>query len=1128
MYTPVSCTPKNILFSIFFIALLFNTSIASAEYVSTGNGGVSESISPSLQNMSMSNMLEPAMSIQSVTPASDLNLFTVTTIKGDYSARGVGLRGKNSGTINLSDIPPDAIVKHAYLYWSYLDNGRTDSQRTVSLNGSFVDGVEIGDGNDTCWGYEHSRAFRADVTGLVAGNGTYTVSSITNAYPLLAQGASLVVIYEAPTSPERMILIHDGNAVIDFYNTSLSTTIGGFTAGDTGSGVSAKTTFVVGDGQEFSDTITFSGSNGVYVGDTQLVGSDGDFWDTISVDVSNLMRDGDTSALATVSRGTDCLNWVAQVFSVTSDGNVLEPALSLVNPILTEDDGVQDAKGVADKTNFTFSVTAQGNPDSVLLVVDGSPYTMIKNDTEWSITKTFPKGTHSWLFRAVKGTTIAETEPQQITTGYSNVAFFHGIQASRLYVGNNKIWLPNYGSGFRLGGNADVELAAFNEHGESISNVHTRDEDIINKAGGFTHVYHGFIEFMDDLERVGIINNWKPIAYDWRLNYFDILNSGVIDGNKISYLDELADGDVPYIIAELQKLQKTSDSGKVTIVTHSNGGLLAKTLLSEIEKDTNLYHDLYAKVDKLVMVAAPQLGTPKSYESMLHGGGNSVSAFRVDDHVWRNTSRNMPVAYDLLPSKRYFESIKDSDLTSMFVFGSSLDRLAATINHRDNLGYTGKYLDSVYDYRNGKTGTTTITTHEDFVAFLLGKEGRPEPDGKDIIHPVILQSNLIAKAISTHERIDSWMPGDFDGDSEPDIEVIQIAGWGRPDTVYGIQYQTKDKQLAACIDSIHTCKDLPGVHAEPLFTSYGDETVVLQSAVPMPVETWYVDLQTLETASDKRKHANIMGAGPVQGLLFSTITNKVRTGGRGGHASTTVPSGAHIVQLSMLSPADMHVYDTYGNHTGLAIDEEGREYFEEGIQGSAVKRFGESVYMFFPANKTYRVELDGTGTGTFTFKIKETIDGTLVDEVVFQDVPVREESVGTILIGTIEQTGSLVYDYNGDGIDDLILIKGTQVSAEEYLDILDNTLLDMNIYEPAKTILRQHVLLTQKLLEQRNRFGDNPRFQTVYKNLTNNIDESLDRLDDMAIMYLQKGWVHDDDYITIMRFIDLVRKSIVS
>lgn len=303
-------------FTLTTLLLIFSSVHVFAESTSTGGGGVIETNDASIETPPISE--SPLLTTQSAVPPSDLNPFATISLNGDYIATGVGLRGHTSGAITLSGLPAGASLQKAYLYWSFLDDSLLPSEQNITFNGTPIVGTEIGSGEDTCWGRTYSRAFRADVTSLVTGNGTYVLSNVANVSPLLAQGASLVVVYEDKNATPHTIVIRDGDGVINNGNTHLLTILDGFTARDPGSGVSAKTTFIVGDGQPYTDDLSLSGTHGTFSASNAFDGSDGELWDTDTYNVSSYVAAGESSVVADMSRGTDCLNWVAQVFSVTT------------------------------------------------------------------------------------------------------------------------------------------------------------------------------------------------------------------------------------------------------------------------------------------------------------------------------------------------------------------------------------------------------------------------------------------------------------------------------------------------------------------------------------------------------------------------------------------------------------------------------------------------------------------------------------------------------------------------------------------------------------------------------------------------------------------------------------------
>ena len=140
--------------------------------------------------------------------ATPLSFFDI--VKGtDYVSAGAGgLRGTGTTDIEMSGLTasPDKV----YLYW----HGPTDDDadgplKTVTFNGTSVTGESIGTSDDNFWSRENSQAYRADVTSLVSGSGTYTVSGIE---PTDGNGTSLVAFFDdGDDSNNRDIIVFDGN-----------------------------------------------------------------------------------------------------------------------------------------------------------------------------------------------------------------------------------------------------------------------------------------------------------------------------------------------------------------------------------------------------------------------------------------------------------------------------------------------------------------------------------------------------------------------------------------------------------------------------------------------------------------------------------------------------------------------------------------------------------------------------------------------------------------------------------------------------------------------------------------------------------------------------------------------------
>lgn len=243
------------------------------------------------------------------------------TLQGNTTSAGVGLRGTGTGNIVVDGIPAGATVYRAYLYWATLGNVNTYTSPT--LDGQAVNGDLIGTSGDTCWGVQHNFTYRADVTDLVDGNGTYTIAGLPNALYLGndSQGASLVVVYEDASDPLRTIRLNDGAVTLDFSTLDYTDTLDGFIPDSPVT--DAQVTYLIGDGQAKWDAgnVTF---NGVEIAEGIFSGSDGDYWGTHTFDVTDMVSGSPVETTINDNDpgnpdSPDCLLWTATIFSVTTN-----------------------------------------------------------------------------------------------------------------------------------------------------------------------------------------------------------------------------------------------------------------------------------------------------------------------------------------------------------------------------------------------------------------------------------------------------------------------------------------------------------------------------------------------------------------------------------------------------------------------------------------------------------------------------------------------------------------------------------------------------------------------------------------------------------------------------------------
>src|SRR3989338_1058027 len=214
-------------------------------------------------------------------------------------------------------------------------------------------------------------------------------------------------------------------------------------------------------------------------------------------------------------------------------------------------------------------------------------------------------------------------------------------------------------------------------------------------------------------------------------------------------LTKLADDTVQRVFlgVVLEELAATSATGKVTIVAHSNGGLVAKALMMKLEGEGKA--DL---VDQLIMIGTPQWGTPISVGAMLHGDNQNFGAGLIAyAPEVRAAAATMPDLYALLPSKRYFE------------------RVAEPVATFKNQGMSAPF------YQAFPNGIASFMDLSEFVTNALGLNVLVK-DRSPLNIPLAPSPSLLADAEATHDILDNWTP-------PSGLKVSAIAGWGQL-TVY--------------------------------------------------------------------------------------------------------------------------------------------------------------------------------------------------------------------------------------------------------------------------------------------------------------------------------------------------------
>lgn len=598
----------------------------------------------------------------------------------------------------------------------------------------------------------------------------------------------------------------------------------------------------------------------------------------------------------------------------------------------------------------------------------------------------------------------------------SNVLFLPGIKGSVLKMGSDTLWPATFF------GN-DLPALALTEDGESVNNVYV--DGILQEFAG-RDIYLPFSVFLDGLVGENLIDEWLPRSYDWRFSPEKILADGV------KTKDETID-----IIEEIGELASRSQTGQVTIVAHSMGGLMGKMIIKELEERGKGH-----LIDSFVMVGTPQLGTPQAIGTILHGYDESIlGGFIVSSAQARTISQNMESAFNLLPSRKYFEKVIDPVIT----FDS---RASFTQEWRDFWGEDG-----INDY-NGLASFLTATGVT-----------REKPGELDLKKPEVLRADLVSSADEFHNTYDNYVIPNH-------IRLVQLAGWGLS-TPKAIKYKNRHFQPSY----------------ETKFTSEGDSTVVYPSTISSTEgEIYYFNLfDHNRDLNSKNEHRDMLSAQPVQELIQEIVSeNQIETI---NFITNTKPDVENIddqLIVSAHSPVILGVYDELNNFTGINPSQDlskGVLIITEDIPGSIFLYTSESQYIFLPKEGTYNFIYKGMGTGSTTIEIQDFIADEATLLAAYSDMSTVEFTSAVFTINTEKPENTIIkIDTNNDGKIDEIFISD-DASLEKLFELLRENITGLNIDDQLETNILKKVDDLEKKIEKK--FKKDKSLETVKKRIEN-------------------------------------------
>jgi pimeloyl-ACP methyl ester carboxylesterase len=600
--------------------------------------------------------------------------------------------------------------------------------------------------------------------------------------------------------------------------------------------------------------------------------------------------------------------------------------------------------------------------------------------------------------------TIAPTECAENCN--SNILFLPGIAGSRLYEVSENVWErcasdvgDSYFKRWFPETDCDNTKLEMDPSGISYHDLVTKDvADEVAIPGVGLNIYKTFLGELGQWKNdEHIIADYSAVPYDWRLSLDDLLIKG--KKNADGYIDYSAYPDAgkePYIMSELMRLASSSRTHKVTIVAHSNGGLVAKELMRRLQSEGK-----ENMVDKIILVAVPEVGTPDAVATLLHGSKMGPLGIVSDTAQTREVSKNMPSAYNLLPSPEYFTT----DISQRVPI-ASFDNSALYTNQRN-----------AYE--------KTVENYDEITGYVLGLEDRPDPTYNETNLPAKGNNTLFTKALVAHGNLDAWRPAST-------TEVIEVAGWGI-ETLAGIEYGSETycaKSHREWFGFVKVCDEY-GIKPKlkNILTVNGDETVVSDSAHYLSdkgtenVEKWWVDVSAYNDAISNisRTHKNILEINSLRQFIKNNILG---ISASLNYISQTKPtSKPDIIMYTLRSPLTLNLYDDFGNHTGYST---ATGELEENIRGARYYEIGETKFIVADPSIAQHIMLKGYAEGSFSLEIQTQSGDTITAGMTFSAIPSDANTTVTLDIPENIQLEStelpMQIDFNSDGVTDTEII----------------------------------------------------------------------------------------------------------
>jgi cytoskeletal protein CcmA (bactofilin family) len=463
-----------------------------------------------------------------------------------------------------------------------------------------------------------------------------------------------------------------------------------------------------------------------------------------------------------------------------------------------------------------------------------TPSTITMVNGYWSGTSSIAEFGNAVYLTATSGGGSGSSD--SLTVAKKPVIIVPGIISSYLnknVPGLPEVW-PNITMMLIPGSDSYLDDLKMDQYGEPLLSSLMRPTDIFRSVYG-KDVFQGLITELTTYGGYTENTNLFVFPYDWRRDITWIASSS------------------PYALSEslrakIQEVKDNTGAQQVDIIAHSMGGLVVKDYI--MHSSTNF-------IDKFIDIATPHLGSPKAAKVLLYGDNFSFETLfgllGLNEDKMKEISQNFPSAYELLPSRNYFDA-------------SSTDY--------------NSYINDEYDQYN--SGVSGPLDYDQSITFLSHAGGN---------------SSMAAMNDTLHDDLDNFNPNDYGvkaynivGCSQPTIGSIEIINHYDSNIYeYGLHY-------------------IKGDGTVPLKSA---------EALTNTVATYYNTDESTSTDDTHAFLASLNGDKQLISAILNNSVDQFNFSSYPlSQSSADCSEPLNGWEVSYHSPIALHIYDEKGNHIG--------------------------------------------------------------------------------------------------------------------------------------------------------------------------------------------------------------------